>query len=627
MRRSPATWRPSCSATPPPRGPRWAMRRRATASLPLPDTLLLNGGVFRAGPIAQRLEEHLARWRGAPLRCSTTMPPTCRRPWRGGLGLARSGQRPAIGGGSARSYFLLLDDGGDARRGVRCPAAPRPPRRHLPGRSFALRLGRRCVSSSSRRWATRPGRPASWSRPRRRLCPPAAHCHRAARRRGRRPRRGGAADRHDDRGRHLEMHCVSADDLPALAAGLPAARRVGWPAPSPRPPNTCAGGRARRDRGSSAAVAGRWTPARCAACAPASNACSNAPEDWDLPLRGPFDALMERAGRRRRPPNTSDLAQPGWLHPAPRPRRGPSTSGASSNCWACSARASSTSRRGATGPSGGRCGGAAAGVRLRPPSWRSPRCWPATWKPWSRRQAQPRPRVLRRHGAPRRVPRESTGDAPHRGRQVAAGTPPAPGREDAHLVGPGPRRRPPAAVWQRPHGGAGRDRRRLAWRRSSPSTGSASNRPPRRRPDRPPHRRPRPDLPPDAPARQRGAPPHREPGASESWIALVRDGGRLDDADQRAAASARPRPRAAADRLAPGPGRSGRKTLDPPSRSPNLDDRAPTPRGAATPKRRPFTRAQAICEHARAPDSPMVTANLDKPAVIHTDARPPGAPP
>ena len=138
--------------------------------LALPDTLLLNGGVFRAGPIAQRLEATLARWRGAPLRVLHNDAPDLAVA-RGAVawGLARTrGSGPAIGGGSARSYFLLLDEGGDARRGV-CvlPRGTEAGREvHLPAAALRCGWGRRCVSSSSRRWATRPGRPASWSKPR-----------------------------------------------------------------------------------------------------------------------------------------------------------------------------------------------------------------------------------------------------------------------------------------------------------------------------------------------------------------------------------------------------------------------------------------------------------------------------
>src|SRR5690606_31591586 len=41
---------------------------RAAPSHAIPDTLLLNGGVFRADAISARLEELLAHWRGAPPR-------------------------------------------------------------------------------------------------------------------------------------------------------------------------------------------------------------------------------------------------------------------------------------------------------------------------------------------------------------------------------------------------------------------------------------------------------------------------------------------------------------------------------------------------------------------------------
>ena len=41
------------------------------AALPIPDTLLLNGGVFRAPALAERLQALLTRWRGAPVRVLT----------------------------------------------------------------------------------------------------------------------------------------------------------------------------------------------------------------------------------------------------------------------------------------------------------------------------------------------------------------------------------------------------------------------------------------------------------------------------------------------------------------------------------------------------------------------------
>jgi molecular chaperone DnaK (HSP70) len=78
----------------------------------LPDTLLLNGGVFRADALARRLADTLADWRGAPLRLLHNDNPDLAVA-RGAVAyaLAQRGDAPKIGGGAARSYFLLLDAG------------------------------------------------------------------------------------------------------------------------------------------------------------------------------------------------------------------------------------------------------------------------------------------------------------------------------------------------------------------------------------------------------------------------------------------------------------------------------------------------------------------------------------
>ncbi|WP_119155141.1 Hsp70 family protein [Caldimonas tepidiphila] len=121
------------------------------AALPVPDTLLLNGGVFRADALARRLQQTLADWRGAPLRLLHNDNPDVAVA-RGAVAfsLARRGRAPRIGGGSARSYFLLLDDvprdaaAGSAARGV-CvlPRGSEEGRElRLQERTFALRLGR-----------------------------------------------------------------------------------------------------------------------------------------------------------------------------------------------------------------------------------------------------------------------------------------------------------------------------------------------------------------------------------------------------------------------------------------------------------------------------------------------------
>ncbi len=111
----------------------------------LPDTLLLNGGVFRADALARRLAETLAHWRGAPLTILHNDNPDVAVA-RGAVAyaLARRGQAPRIGGGSPRSYFLVLGEAGKDNRAV-CIL----PRGSASGeeigltqRLFALRLGR-----------------------------------------------------------------------------------------------------------------------------------------------------------------------------------------------------------------------------------------------------------------------------------------------------------------------------------------------------------------------------------------------------------------------------------------------------------------------------------------------------
>ncbi|MGI4718657.1 MAG: Hsp70 family protein [Janthinobacterium lividum] len=123
--------------------------------LPVPDTLLLNGGVFRGAALAERLAGVLSQWRGAPVTVLRNEDPDVAVA-RGGVAysLARAGQAPAIESGSARNYYLLLDaeSSGDGERsgersGVRAVCllprgAPAGQEVRLEARSFALRLGR-----------------------------------------------------------------------------------------------------------------------------------------------------------------------------------------------------------------------------------------------------------------------------------------------------------------------------------------------------------------------------------------------------------------------------------------------------------------------------------------------------
>ena len=122
----------------------------SSAALAVPDTLLLNGGVFRAPALAQRLEQVLSHWRGAPVRVLHNADPDVAVA-RGAVAyaLVRAARVPEIGrgvgGGAARSYFLLLEDGQkDAPARAICvlprgteTATEVPLRAH----SFALRLG------------------------------------------------------------------------------------------------------------------------------------------------------------------------------------------------------------------------------------------------------------------------------------------------------------------------------------------------------------------------------------------------------------------------------------------------------------------------------------------------------
>lgn len=122
-----------------------------SGTVPMPDTLLLNGGVFRAPALAQRLQNTLAAWRGAPLRLLHNDNPDVAVA-RGAVAyaLAQRGQGPTIGAGSAHSYFLLLQ----GLRGAngKTHAGPQGicilPRLTQPGQevrltehTFALRIG------------------------------------------------------------------------------------------------------------------------------------------------------------------------------------------------------------------------------------------------------------------------------------------------------------------------------------------------------------------------------------------------------------------------------------------------------------------------------------------------------
>jgi molecular chaperone DnaK (HSP70) len=112
--------------------------------LPIPDTLLLNGGVFRGAALARRLADVLSAWRGTPVRVLHNADPDVAVA-RGAVAysLARAGLAPAIESGSARSYYLLLEEGERLRAVCVLPRGARAGEEiTLADRSFALRLGR-----------------------------------------------------------------------------------------------------------------------------------------------------------------------------------------------------------------------------------------------------------------------------------------------------------------------------------------------------------------------------------------------------------------------------------------------------------------------------------------------------
>jgi molecular chaperone DnaK (HSP70) len=124
-----------------------AIREAMGGDSAIPDALLLNGGVFRADALARRLEQTLNIWRGAPLQLLHNDNPDVAVA-RGAVAyaLARQGLGLKIGGGSPRSYFLVLDNDkvADSSRPGIC-VLPRGSEQGreilLKDRIFALRLG------------------------------------------------------------------------------------------------------------------------------------------------------------------------------------------------------------------------------------------------------------------------------------------------------------------------------------------------------------------------------------------------------------------------------------------------------------------------------------------------------
>jgi len=119
---------------------------RHAADVIAPRALLLNGGVFRAARIVDRLVAAVGAWGGPPVEVLPHVDPDLAVA-RGAVAyaLARSGRGVRIGGGAARGYYVGLDvERGAARRAI-C-VVPRGAAEGVPtvaaGRTLALVVGR-----------------------------------------------------------------------------------------------------------------------------------------------------------------------------------------------------------------------------------------------------------------------------------------------------------------------------------------------------------------------------------------------------------------------------------------------------------------------------------------------------
>ena len=282
--------------------------------VPVPDTLLLNGGVFRAAALAERLQATLGAWRGAPLRVLHNADPDVAVA-RGAVAYALLGRGHGrrIGGGSARSYFLVLDDRTQPPRGI-CLLPRGSEEAHeipLPDRSFSLRLGqpvRFHLASSVADTAYQPGEIATLADEEFIRLPPIATVVDAPAGSRQREVRVQLTTAMNEVGT-LEIHCVSSEDssrrwllefqmrgegaveapaapgLPArFADAVQAVERVFGASSQPVESKEV-----RRLRGQLEHLLGRR-------------------EDWEMPLlRALFDALLQRARRRRRSPEHERL--------------------------------------------------------------------------------------------------------------------------------------------------------------------------------------------------------------------------------------------------------------------------------------------------------------------------------
>ncbi|MBC7792849.1 MAG: Hsp70 family protein [Clostridia bacterium] len=92
---------------------------RVDDGLPRPDAVLLNGGVFNAPALVERFSEVLAGWFGAPVRLlAHTSLDTAVARGAARYALARRGVGQVIHGGSARAYYIGIDDAHGVRKAL-----------------------------------------------------------------------------------------------------------------------------------------------------------------------------------------------------------------------------------------------------------------------------------------------------------------------------------------------------------------------------------------------------------------------------------------------------------------------------------------------------------------------------
>ena len=114
---------------------------------PVPDAVLFNGGVFNSDLLRERMRGVLGQWRDGDVSVlANDTPDLAVAHGAVAYGLARRGRGLRIGGGSPRSYFLLVDKKGEggAKQGVCILPRGAEEGEEIPlkERAFSLRLGR-----------------------------------------------------------------------------------------------------------------------------------------------------------------------------------------------------------------------------------------------------------------------------------------------------------------------------------------------------------------------------------------------------------------------------------------------------------------------------------------------------